>query len=99
MLTAICYGTNPLFAMPMILAGIGTNSILFYRYIFASLIYGAFMKLVKKHSLRISLREFVALIFLALLFSLSSITLFASFRYIDVGVSCTLPCSGAVRCC
>lgn len=90
MLTAICYGTNPLFAMPMILAGIGTNSILFYRYFFASLIYGAFLKLVKKRSLRISLREFAALLFLALLFSFSSITLFASFRYIDVGVSCTL---------
>lgn len=90
MITAISYGTNPLFAMPMILAGIGVNSILFYRYFFATLIYGALLVLVKKRSLRISLREFASLLFLALLFSFSSITLFTSFRYIDVGISCTV---------
>ena len=89
-ITAISYGTNPLFAMPMIMAGIGVSSILFYRYFFAALIYGALLVLVKKRSLRISLKEFVALLYLALLFSFSSITLFSSFRYIDVGISCTV---------
>lgn len=90
MVTAISYGANPLFAVPMIAAGLGINSILFYRYAFAALLYGAFLVCVKRHSLRISLREFAALLFLALLFSLSSITLFSSFQYIDVGISCTL---------
>lgn len=90
MVTAISYGTNPLFAMPMILAGISVNSVLFYRYFFATLIYGAILTLIKKHTLRISLREFAALVFLALLFSFSSITLFGSFQYIDTGVSCTI---------
>lgn len=90
MLTAISYGTNPLFAMPMILAGISINSILFYRYFFATLLYGALLAFVKKRSFRISLREFATLLFLALLFSFSSITLFASFQYIDVGISCTI---------
>lgn len=90
MLTAVSYGANPLFAVPMLAAGIGVNSILFYRYFFACVLYGLFLKLVKKRSLRINLREFAALLFLALLFSFSSITLFGSFRYIDVGISCTL---------
>lgn len=90
MMTAISYGTNPLFAMPMILAGIGINSILFYRYFFAALIYGLLLSCVKKRRLRITLKEFAALLFLALLFSFSSITLFSAFQYIDVGVSCTI---------
>lgn len=90
MVTAISYGANPLFAVPMLTAGVGVNSILFYRYFFACILYGIFLVLVKKRSLRINLREFAALLFLALLFSLSSITLFGSFRYIDVGISCTL---------
>lgn len=90
MLAAVSYGANPLFAVPMLAAGIGVNSILFYRYFFACVLYGLFLKLVKKRSLRINLREFAALLFLALLFSFSSITLFGSFRYIDVGISCTL---------
>lgn len=90
MLTAISYGANPLFAVPMLTAGIGVNSILFYRYFFASLIYGLFLALIKKRRLRLTLREFAALLFLALLFSFSSITLFSAFQYIDVGISCTL---------
>ena len=90
MLTAISYGANPLFAVPMLTVGIGVNSILFYRYFFAGILYGFYLILVKKRSLRINLREFAALLFLALLFSFSSITLFGSFQYIDVGISCTL---------
>lgn len=90
LLAAISYGLNPLFAMPMILAGIGVNSILFYRYFFATLIYGCLLKSVRKIDLRLSLREFAVLLFMALLYSFSSITLFSSFQYIDVGISCTL---------
>lgn len=90
MLTAISYGTNPLFAVPMLTAGIGVSSILFYRYLLATIIYGIMLTVVRRRSLRINLREFAALVFHALLFSLSSIFLFSSFRYIDVGISCTL---------
>ena len=32
---AASYGTNPLFALPLYAAGIGVNSVLFYRYAFA----------------------------------------------------------------
>ena len=90
MLAAISYGANPLFAVPMLAAGVGINSILFYRYFIAGLVYGAYLVCVKQRSLGLNLREFAALVFLALLFSFSSITLFGSFQYIDVGISCTL---------
>ena len=90
MATAVCYGANPLFAIPLLTVGISVNSILFYRYFIATLIYGAFLTLIKRRSLKITIREFIPLLFLALFFSFSSITLFKSFQYIDVGISCTL---------
>ena len=47
---AASYGTNPLFALPLYSAGVGVNSVLFYRYAFAVLIYGIWLKFVKKTS-------------------------------------------------
>ena len=39
-IASISYGTNPLFALPLYSAGVGVNSVLFYRYFFAVVIYG-----------------------------------------------------------
>lgn len=47
-IAAISYGTNPLFALPMYKLGMSVNSILFYRYLFAVIIYGLGLKLFKK---------------------------------------------------
>lgn len=90
MLAAISYGANPLFAKPMLAAGVGVNSILFYRYFLACILYGLYLVVVKKTPLHLTRKEFAALLFAALLFSFSSISLFASFQYIGAGVSCTL---------
>ena len=37
---AASYGMNPLFALPMYAAGVGVNSVLFYRYAIAVVLYG-----------------------------------------------------------
>ncbi len=84
------YGMNPLFALPLFAAGIGTNSVLFYRYAFAVIIYGIWLKLFKKISLRIDIKECTILFVLAILFSLSSLTLFESFKYIGASIACTI---------
>lgn len=84
------YGTNPLFALPLYSAGLGVNSVLFYRYFFACLIYYVWLKFIKKINLKITLKEFFPLIFIALFFSFSSLTLFDSFNYIESGVACTI---------
>ena len=70
--------------------GVKTDSVLFYRYAFAVIIYGIWLKCFKKISLNISIKELFPIIVLGILFSLSSLTLFESFRYIDVGVACTI---------
>ena len=89
-IAAASYGTNPLFALPMFARGIGVNSVLFYRYAIAVAIYFLWLKFVKKTSLKITGKEAVWLIVFGLLFSLSSLTLFEAFRYIEAGIACTI---------
>ncbi len=87
---AVSYGTNPLFALPMMTAGLSVNSVLFYRYFLATIIYGLFLKYIKKISLHAEKDELLALLVLALLFSFSSLTMYSSFKYIDSGLACTI---------
>lgn len=89
-IASISYGTNPLFALPLYSAGVGVNSVLFYRYFFAVVIYGLWLKFVKKTSFKITLKEFFPLLILGIFFSLSSLTLFVAFRYIEAGIACTI---------
>ena len=89
-IAAVSYGTNPLFALPMYSHGFGVNSVLFYRYLFAVLLYGLWIKLYKKISLKITLEEFFALLVFGIIFALSSLLLFASFKYMDSGLACTI---------
>lgn len=89
-LAAVSYGTNPLFALPMYKLGMDVNSVLFYRYLFAVLLYGVSIKLFKKVSLTLSFKEFICIFFMAILFALSSITMFESFKYLDSGIACTI---------
>lgn len=84
------YGMNPLFALPLYAQGIEVNSVLFYRYFFAVIIYFLWLKCVKKISLKVAKCELVPLFFLGIFFSLSSLTLFESFHYIEAGIACTI---------
>lgn len=89
-IAAASYGTNPLFALPLYSGGIGVNSVLFYRYAFAVAIYWLWLKFVKKTSLKITRQEFFSLFIMAMFFSLSSLTLFEAFKYIEAGIACTI---------
>ena len=89
-IAAASYGTNPLFALPLFAAGVGVNSVLFYRYAIAVVIYGIWLKFVKKVSLKITQKEFFPIFFLSMLFSFSSLTLFQAFKYIAAGIACTI---------
>lgn len=87
---AASYGTNPLFALPLFSAGIAVNSVLFYRYFFALILFWAWQTFIKKHSLKISPKQAFALIPLGVVFSVSSLTLFMSYNYIDAGIASTV---------
>lgn len=89
-IAAASYGTNPLFALPLYKEGIGVNSVLFYRYFLAVLIYGLWLKFHKKANLKLSKNEILPLFILSMFFSFSSLTLFEAFKYIDAGIACTI---------
>jgi len=89
-IAAASYGTNPLFGLPLFAGGIGVNSVLFYRYAIAVGIYYLWLKFHKKSSLKITKQQFFPLLFLGLFFSLSSLTLFEAFKYIEAGIACTI---------
>lgn len=86
---AVCYGMNPLGALPLYADGINTTTVLFYRYGLAVILLGLFMA-VERKSFSITLKEFAILVPLGVLFALSSLTLFASFHFMDAGVASTL---------
>ncbi|MBP5206234.1 MAG: DMT family transporter [Bacteroidales bacterium] len=85
---AICYGTNPLGAR-LYDEGMTPSSVLFWRFGLAWVIIAAVM-LCRKEKLRVSKQEFATLSGLGLLFLASSLTLYASFQLMAVGVASTL---------
>ena len=89
-IAAASYGTNPLFALPLYARGLNVNSVLFYRYAIAVLIYALWLKFVKKMSFKITKKELLPIFTLGVLYSISSITLFSSFQFIEAGVACTI---------
>lgn len=86
---AVSYGMNPLGVLPLYADGINTNTVLFYRYGLA-LVFLALFMLVTRKSFSVTLKELALLAPLGVLFVLSSLTLFASFHYMDAGVASTL---------
>lgn len=86
---AVSYGTNPLFAVPLYEVGMDVSSVLFYRYVFASMILG-FIMLVRGESFRLDRRDIPLMMLNGILFALSSVLLFEAYNYMDVGIASTL---------
>lgn len=87
--SAVSYGLNPLCAKMLYADGVNTNTVLFYRFAFGSLILG-FMMLFSRQRFSITRREALVLASLGVLFALSSISYFISFHYLSAGVAATL---------
>ena len=80
---------NPLFAKPLLADGVSIPTMLFFRYAISVIIMAVWMKL-KGESFRVKADEFRLLVVLGLLFSLSSLFLFESYRFIPSGLATTL---------
>ena len=85
-LSGITYGMNPLFGVPVLNKGLDVNSLLFYRYGMAVLLMLVFM-LVAGKQLRISWKQFGLMTIVGALFTLCSITLFISYKFIPSGIA------------
>ncbi len=88
-IASVAYGTNPLFSLPLYDEGMNPDSVLFYRFAFASLLLGVFL-ISKGESLKITKKEVFPLFVFGVIFSLSSLFLFQSFLYMDAGIASTI---------
>ena len=86
---SMCYGLNPLFALPLYDKGVDPVSVLLYRYAFAVLLIGLLL-IIKGEGFKIKRKEFLMSMAMGLFFALSSLFLFLSFKEMDAGIASTI---------
>ena len=77
-ITGVTYGLNPLFAKPLMQAGVPVDTMLSFRYLLAVAILGMWL-LFRHESFRVNAAQFVRLCILGVLFGFSSLLLFLSY--------------------
>ncbi len=88
-LAAAFYGCNPLGALGLYELGINSHTVLFFRFLLASIILAGLM-LFRRESFSVTRKELFVLLALGVIFCMTSLLMFISFHYIDAGVASTL---------
>lgn len=89
-LSAVAYGTNPLFGVRLIRAGFPVDSMMFWRFFGAAVFLLPVVLLSERGGLRVPLRAVAWLALLGALFAFSAEALFWSFTRMSAGVASTL---------
>ena len=84
------YGLNPLFALPLYSRGFCVESVLALRYMIGMGLLALYIVFFKQHNFRLKRNELLPLISCGVLMSLSSLTLYSSYKAMDVGIASTL---------
>ena len=87
--TSVTFGLIPLFTLPLMRESMASDSILFYRFLTATLALGLMM-VVKKGSFHISMRDLPVIVVLALFYTASSMFLLYGYESMGAGVATTL---------
>ncbi len=88
-LTAVTFGLIPLFTLPLMTHGMEFDSILFWRFLIATLALGGLM-LFKGESFRITARDIPGLVLAGFLYTMSAMFLFWSYKFMAAGIATTL---------
>lgn len=88
-LSAITFGTIPLFSIPVMEAGMELPSVLIYRFAFGCLFMMGFL-LWRHQNLHLKWGDGLRIAFLSLMYSVSAVALFSSYEYMPGGVATTL---------
>ena len=86
---AASYGLNPTFALPLYSAGLNTLSVLLLRYGLA-LPMIALMIFLRGRSFRVAWNSLLGIVWLGILMSTSSLTLFVSYNYMPAGIASSI---------
>lgn len=89
MLSGASFGLIPLFTLPLLAAGITTDSILFYRFSVAAAMIGIIL-LCRRESLRISPKQLSRLLLLGVLYMSSSLFLLWGYEFMAAGIATTV---------
>ncbi len=87
--SAISFGLIPLFVIPVKRAGISMDVTLFYRFLIAAVMIGAYV-LIRKNSLRIRRPDLPKLVIMGLLYALSAEFLFLGYDAMSAGIASTV---------
>lgn len=87
-LTSATFGLIPLFTLPLMAKGMQFDSILFYRFLFASLALTGIM-VAKKESFHIEKREIPVLVLLGFFYTASAMFLFWGYNFMSAGIATT----------
>ena len=87
--TSVTFGLIPLFTLPLMHAGLASDSILFYRFITATIALGL-MIVVKKESFKVAWRDVPIIVVLAVFYTASSMFLLYGYEAMGAGVATTL---------
>jgi len=88
-IAGVSYGTNPLFAKPLLESGVPVLVMLLFRYGISAAILAIWM-LAKGEQFRVKGNEIALLVLLGILFACSSLFLFFSYEFIPSGLATTL---------
>lgn len=88
-IAGVSYGTNPLFAKPLLESGVPVLVMLLFRYGISAAILAIWM-LAKREQFRVKGNEIALLVLLGILFAFSSLFLFFSYEFIPSGLATTL---------
>lgn len=89
LIAGVSYGTNPLFAKPLLESGVPVLVMLFFRYGMSAAILAVWMA-CRQEAFKVEKRELGLLGILGVLFACSSLFLFTSYEFIPSGLATTL---------
>ena len=88
-LSAVSFGLNPLFALPLYQRGMTTYNVLFYRFLFAVILMGFLLK-VRHKSFRLERKQLLPSVFSGILLAFTCLLLFLSYWSLDAGIGATI---------
>lgn len=88
-LSSATYGLIPLFTLPIMAKGMVFDSILFYRFLCATIAIGCMM-MIRKESFRVEKKEMMPLAVLGVLFAFSALFLFWGYTFMAAGIASTI---------
>ena len=90
LISSITFGTLPLFSIPVKAEGMSTETLMFYRFLFAMIIYGAYL-LFRKANFKLSKKNIRDIVLIGGAgYGLTGITLVSSYDYIPSGIGTTI---------